>query len=297
VEIQRLTTHIGAEVVGLDLRKPLTDTQKAELKQAWLAHLVLIVRGQDIDVPAHIEFTKAFGTIEDDSAVSAFSHPEHKAIFVLTNETADGKPSETRDVGWQWHTDLTYTLRPSAGAVLHAQQVPNYGGDTMFTNMYVALETLSPAYQRVLEGLNAIHDISNGAWYKRRNDKAPQNFISRTKPVLQPMVYIHPETGRRSLRIGEAVVAQIHGMTVEESTPILRFLTEHATQSEFVYRHRWRKGDLLIWDNRCTMHKVVADHNSVVDRSAAGQIRRMYRTTLRGQASGSPLEVASPEAA
>src|SRR5262249_10104697 len=112
------------------------------------------------------------------------------------------------------------------------------------------------------------------------------------RPVLQPMVHTHPETGRRSLQIGEAVVAQIHGMTFEESTPILRFLTEHATRPEIVYRHRWRKGDLLIWDNRCTMHKVVSDHTSVVDPGEGSQTRRMYRTTLRGKASGTPLEAA-----
>jgi taurine dioxygenase len=290
MRIERLTNTIGAEVLELDLRQPISSLIRAELKRAWLDHLVLVVREQEIDVAQHIAFASVFGTIDSDSAITAFSHPDHKEIFVLTNETKDGKPSETRDVGWQWHTDLTYTLCPSAGAVLHAQAVPDAGGDTMFSNMYRALETLSPAYRDLLRGLECVHDVSNGAWYRKRAENAPQNFISRTRPVLQPMIRQHPETGRELLQIGEAVVRRIHGMTSEESASILHLLTEHSTRPENVMRHRWRRGDLLIWDNRCTMHKVVADHSDIVPPGTPGQVRRMHRVTLKGIPSGRLLE-------
>jgi taurine dioxygenase len=297
MQIQRVTNSIGAEVLGLDLRVPLSDTIKNELKRAWLQHQVIVVREQEIDVRQHIEFARIFGPLDSDSAVSAFSHPEHREIFVLTNETTDGKPSETRDVGWQWHTDLTYTLCPSAGAVLHAQSVPDCGGDTMFASMYRAWEALSPGMRSMLKSLECVHDVSNGAWYRKRAENAPKSFISRTRPVLQPMLHVHPETGRESLRIGEAVVRRIHGMTDDESAPILRFLTEHATRPEFVMRHRWRRGDLLVWDNRCTMHKVVADHDDVVAPGTPGRIRRMHRVTLKGQPSGRLLEEDGRQAA
>ena len=288
MEIRPLTKTIGAEVHGIDLGQPLDAATQARLRQAWLEHLVLVVPQQAMSAEQHIAFTRIFGTLDDDSAVTAFSHPDHRAIFVLTNETKDGKPSDTRDVGWQWHTDLTYAVRPSAGAVLHAQEIPENGGDTMFASMYAAHDALSPAYRAMLEPLEAVHDI---AWrYASKGQVGRQDFVSRAPPVLQPMVRTHPETGRRALLIGEAVLRNIHGMTEAESATILSFLAAHATQDAFVYRHRWRKGDVLIWDNRCTMHRVVADHNSVVEPGAPRQVRRMHRTTLKGHVTGRLLD-------
>jgi taurine dioxygenase len=287
MQVSKLTARIGVEVTGLDLKAGLSDAQRRQLNEIWLENVVLIVRDQaDLTVAGHVDFSRCFGPIDDDSPVTAFSHPQHREVFLLTNETQDGKPSETRDVGWQWHADLMYSLQPSAGAVLHAQEVPETGGDTMFANMAAAYDGLSPVYRAFVDGLEAINDLAHGKWYKKRMEAAPQNFVSRAKPVVRALVATHPETGRRSLQLNEAGLCGIMGMTEEESAPILRFLNEHATQAEFVYRHRWRKGDLLVWDNRCSMHKVVADHNAMVDPGAPSQVRRMHRTTIKGLPSG-----------
>ena len=296
MRIRRLSSAIGAELLDLDISRPVSDSDIHDTRQAWLEHLVLVIPEQVMTPEQHIAFTRMLGPLDDDSAVTAFSHPKHREIFVLTNETQDGKPSETRDVGWQWHTDLTYSTRPAAGAVLHAQEVPEFGGDTMFANMYLALETLSPVYQKMIRELEGIHDI---AWrYAKANQVGKSDFVSRAPAVLQPLVRRHPDTGRASLLIGEAVMRGIHGMSAAESEPLVRFLTAHATRPELVYRHRWRRGDVLIWDNRCTMHKVVADHNSVVAAGTPKQVRRMYRTTLKGLPSGRLLtDVAAQQSA
>ena len=293
IQIKRLTPTIGAEISGIDLRNPISAEDAAALRAAWQKHLVLVLPKQDIAPEQHIAFARVMGHVDSDSAISVFGHPKYPEIFLLTNEMKDGKPSDTRDVGWQWHVDLTYTLRPSAGAVLHALEIPETGGDTMFANMEAAFSALSPTYQQMLRGLEAVHDISHGQWWKKRNpavvqdnSKTVRDFDARTPPVVQPMVRKHPDTGRESILVGQAVVDHIHGMTREESDPIIDYLTELATRPEFVYRHRWTRGDLLVWDNRCTMHKVVHDHNEAVAPGTKGQVRRMHRVTLQGAPSG-----------
>jgi taurine dioxygenase len=290
IGIHPLTDAIAAEIRGLDLRNPISDDIRTIIRQAWHKHLVLVVRGQTISPAEQIRFAGIFGDIDVDNPNKVFSDKEHPEIFILTNEMQNGKPSETRDIGWQWHADLTYTMRPSAGAVLHAVAVPEHGGDTMFANMYLAFESLSIGYKKLLQGLEAIHDFHNGQWFaKRTADGAAPKVAPKNAPVIQPLVSIHPETGRASLLIGETAVKQFMDMTLEESAPILRYLTDHATQPQFIYRHSWRPGDLLIWDNRCTMHKVIADHAENADAGSAGKVRRMHRVTLRGQPSGRRL--------
>src|ERR1700756_1392987 len=122
-----LTDAIGAEVVGIDLSKPMSADDRQALRSGWHKHLVLLVRGQAIDGDGHLDFARALGDLDVDNPNTVFGDPKHPEIFVLTNEMKDGKPSETRDVGWQWHADLTYTTRPSAGAVLHAIAIPDHG--------------------------------------------------------------------------------------------------------------------------------------------------------------------------
>ena len=297
ITIQPLAESIGAEIIGLDLTQPASDADKRAVREAWQKHLVLVIRGQKIKQDEHIAFARILGQLDVDNPNTVFGDGKHPEIFVLTNETKDGKPSETRDIGWQWHADLTYTTRPSAGAVLHAISIPERGGDTMFCNMQKAYETLSDKYKSFLREAEAIHDITNGQWFNKRDVKTIEAFASKNRPVVQPMVSIHPESGRPSLLIGETAVSQIVGMTVAESAPILSYLTQHATQPEFVYRHNWKVGDLLVWDNRCTMHKVVADHSEVAEPGSQGQIRRMHRVTLLGLPSGRALQSADMIAA
>jgi taurine dioxygenase len=291
VNVRPLTGSIGAEITGIDLHLPMSGEDAAAIRAAWQRHLVIVLPGQQLEPEQQIAFARLLGPVDTGSAVRVFSDARNPEIFVLTNETQDGKPSDTRDVGWQWHADLTYTLQPSSGAVLYALAIPDAGGDTMFANMERAYATLSPAYRDLVDRLETINDIRNGRAAKRRlGPEVPMSesfsaFLSNP-PVVQPMVRVHPETGRRSLLVSETYIKQIDGMTLEESEPILRFLLAHATQPEFVYRHRWSSGDLLVWDNRSTMHKVVADHDEVVEPGAPGKVRRMHRVTLSGVPAG-----------
>ncbi len=297
VQVVPLTETIGAQIVGLNLTTPVSDEDRRIVREAWQQYLVLLVRDQNIGQDEHIAFSRILGELDVDNPNTVFGDGRRPEIFVLTNETKEGKPSETRDIGWQWHSDLTYTQRPSAGAVLHAIAIPERGGDTMFCNMQKAYETLPEEQKAFLRGAEAIHDITNGQWFKRRDVKTIETFANRNKPVVQPMVTVHPESGKPALLIGETAVRQIVGMSEEESAPILSELTRHATQPAFVYRHNWKVGDLLVWDNRCTMHKVVADHNEVAAPDDVGQIRRMHRVTLLGQRSGRELQASDLAAA
>jgi taurine dioxygenase len=161
------------------------------------------------------------------------------------------------------------------GSLLRCVELPGVGGDTMFANMYLAYDSLSDGMKKTLAGLDGIH-----ARQRKFDNLTPERaeFLKRQRPVAQPAVRVHPETGRKALYLGEKV-KQFVGWTPEESQPLLDFLNRHATRPQFVYRHQWQKDDLLMWDNRCTMHLAVGDFDLT-------QIRHMERTTIRGTPSG-----------
>ncbi|MBN9425823.1 MAG: TauD/TfdA family dioxygenase [Burkholderiales bacterium] len=288
MKVTRMTGTIGAHITDIDLSQPLSAEVRDALIRLWHEHLVLVFPGQTRLTPqAHIDFARLFGELEVSSSLNSFSHPEHREIFLLSNEVKDGKPSETRDVGWQWHTDLAFSTRPARGSILHAKAIPEAGGDTMFANMYVAYETLSETMRGLLSQLWAVHDNANSDWHAVRAMGAKsaivEEFIKKNKPVRQPMVRRHPVTGRESLLLSECFVRTIHGMSPQESKPLLDYLHAHATQPEFVYRHHWQTGDLLMWDNRCTMHKVVADHDDKPSADSGNRLRVLHRVTLLGE--------------
>ena len=187
----------------------------------------------------------------------------------------------SRYTGRLWHSDLCHSLTPAMGSLLRCLERPDVGGDTMFANMYMAYDTLSDGMKKLLEGLHGIHTRS------RKFDTLSAEraaFLARQRPVAQPAVRVHPETGRKTLYLGEKV-KQFAGLTPEESAPLLSFLNKHAVKPEFVYRHQWRKHDIVMWDNRCTMHLALGDFDM-------NQIRHMERTTIKGTPSGYLYEAA-----
>lgn len=288
MKVKRMTGTIGAHITGIDLSQPISESTGKELQALWHEHLVLVFPGQHALTPkTQVAFAQIFGELEVSSSLNAFAHPDHPEIFLLSNEVKEGKPSETRDVGWEWHTDLTFSTRPARGSVLHAKAIPDFGGDTMFANMYVAYETLTETMRNQLAQLWAVHDNANSDWVATRSignkSQAAQEFMSKNKPIRQPMVRKHPATGRDSLLLSDCFVKTIYGMTPEESRPLLDYLQAHASQPEFVYRHHWNTGDLLMWDNRCTMHKVVADHDDRPTTDTGSKLRILHRVTLLGE--------------
>jgi taurine dioxygenase len=283
LQLRPLSFALGAEVIALDLRAPVSESLASEIREAWLKYSVLLFRDQDITPEQHVAFSRSLGEVEVGNALSHYNHPEYPEIFMVTNHMVNGKPSETKDTGRQWHSDLSYTTRPAAGSLLHAREVPPVGGDTLFASMYRAYDTLSEPMKRFIEPLSAVHDFWNSKDIKKRDPTVVARMLKNTPPVAQPVVRVHPETGRKALYVHEAATSRILELRETESDAFLKLLFEHSTAVENQYRHQWRLLDLLVWDNRCTMHIALADY----DRS---QGRHMFRTTLIGTPSGRVLE-------
>jgi taurine dioxygenase len=280
LEISRLGSAAGAEAVGIDLNRSVDDSTFARLHDAFLANLVLVIRDQNLTPESQVAFSRRFGPLEK-HVLEGFALPDNPDIFVVSNKKEGGKPKGAIYAGQYWHTDLSYVKVPSLGSLLHAREVPSIGGDTMFANMYLAYETLSPKLREILEGLSAVHDYSQAyeKFFSKRPDRPPLTPEQKAKvpPVEHPCVRTHPETGRKVLFVNPGFTRRFVGMSDEESQPLLEFLFAHATRPEFVYRHRWRVGDLVIWDNRCTMHNAVSDYDMA-------EPRHMHRTTVAGTA-------------
>lgn len=276
--IRRLSNAIGAEVTGIDLAKPLATPTVEAIRQAWFDHCVLLFRDQDITVEDHIAFSRHFGDLDQHDATPAYRMKGYPEILEVTNRMRNGKASETRNTGRNWHSDLSYTGHPARGSLLWCEERPEVGGDTMFTNMYLAYETLSDKLKGFLGDLYAVHDIGLTKDLDKRDPEKVAELKRLNPPIAHPVVRTHPESGRKALYVSERVRTFV-GMTEEESRPILRFLCEHATQPEFIYRHQWRVHDLLMWDNRCTMHVALADFDQT-------KARHMRRTSLLGEPSG-----------
>lgn len=282
IEIRRLAAGLGAEVTGVDLAGPIDERTFAAIAQAWREHLVLLFRGQSLTHAQHVAFSRRFGALDDHRTIPRYRHPEHHEILLVTNQEVGGRP---QPVGRQWHSDLSTTLRPARASLLRSEVIPPVGGDTMFTSMYLAYETLSETMKKVLEPLEAIHDMTVARQLRGRDPADLADVRRRNPPVVHPVVRVHPETGRRALYVSEMTTIGIAGMTEDESRPLLQYLYEHSVRPEFTYRHRWQVGDVLAWDNRCTMHLALDDYDLRVPR-------RMYRTTLLGEETG---RFATPE--
>ena len=280
LKLRKLSYALGAEVCGIDITRAMSEAEFGEIYQAFLAHGILLFRNQDVSREQHIEFSRRFGELDRHEALPRDRHPEYPELLRVTNEpNSDGSPSDTRYTGRQWHSDMSFTTRPALGSLLRSFAVPEVGGDTLFANMYLAYETLSDGMKKLIADLHAIHlsgtrKVANTATGVLRAEE--QRRIN--PPVAQPVVRVHPETGRKALYLGEKV-KRFEGMTEEESRPLIDYLNRHATRSEFVYRHQWRAHDILAWDNRCTMHQALGDFDET-------QLRHLERTTVLGTPSG-----------
>jgi taurine dioxygenase len=276
--VRRLSYALGAEISGVDLSKPVDTKTVDRIRDAWHERLVLLFRDQRITPEQHIAFSRHFGELDRHDSNPRYRLREHPEILQITNRLMDGKPSGTRETGRNWHSDLSYTRHPAKGSLLWCEECPDVGGDTMFTNMYLAYETLSDKMKAFLDDLSAVHDVSLVKGIEKRDPEQVAELKRLSPPVAHPVVRVHPDTGRKALFVSERVRTFV-GMTEDESQPILRFLCQHATRHEFVYRHQWRPHDLLMWDNRCTMHLALADFDQT-------QTRHMQRTSLLGEEMG-----------
>jgi len=274
ISIQRVGFACGARVTGTDLSKSLSDEEIRAIHTAWLEHLVLVFPGQTLDPVTLVNFTRRFGQLDDYATQPFARHPEINEVMVLTNKRTNGRPSKTYNNGQNWHSDLSYTLRPAKGTSVYCMEKPSVGGDTMFANMYLAYETLSPKMRAFLDGLEAIHDASLIEGLDDRGPEVASEFRRLNPPVIHPAVRLHPESGKKALYINERV-RQFVGLSRTESQPLIKFLREHSVSPRFVYRHYWNIGDLVMWDNRCLVHLAVGDYDPA-------EIRHMIRTSTMG---------------
>jgi taurine dioxygenase len=269
---------LAAEIRGVDLRR-IDDGVFAAIHRPWLDHLVLLFRGQALDDDGLIAFSRRFGAldlapIQENGRRFVDGYPE---IYVVSNVIENGVAIGSLGAGEAvWHTDMSYLDDPPKASMLYAIEVPPAGGDTGFTNMYAAYEALPDALKRRVTGLRLKHDGTyNSGGYVREGIVATDDPVA-SPGTYHPVVCTHPETGRRCLYLGRRRNAYIEGLGLAESEALLDELWQHATRDELGWYNQWRAGDLVLWDNRCTMHRR--------DPFDAASRRIMHRTQMKGEA-------------
>jgi len=268
---------LGAEIGGVDLASPLSETAFDEIHQALLEHQVLFFREQDLTPGQFLEFAKRWGSVYFYPYMKGIdSHPE--VFEIVTN------PEAQTVFGNRWHTDQMYAPIPAKLTLLLGLEIPEAGGDTIFANLYQAYDALSDGMKAMLSGVRTYNNGENKAryggmsreeWFRSNNMGDKLRDIGDAQVVTEhPLIRTHPETGRKALFIGDQT-ERFADMTIEESKPLVDYLMAHARRPEFTCRFRWRPGSIAVWDNRCVLHYAVADY--------AGQRRRMHRITIKGE--------------
>ena len=261
IEVVPSGAALGAEIRGVDIGKPLAPADRDAIRAAWLQHLVLLIRGPQIDDPALMAFTRNFGELElapsnENSAKFGGDHIEHPEIAVISNIIEQGRPLGSLGAGEaSWHTDSSFIEQPPAGSFLHALELPPAGGNTQFCNLYLAYETLPDSLKSKIMGRKAVHNFAYTSAGQLRKGFDEVTDVTKSPGARHPIVRIHPETGRPALFLGRRLGGYIVDLPVQESEALLDQLWAHSTQPRFTWTHEWRAGDLVIWDNRCALHR------------------------------------------
>jgi taurine dioxygenase len=245
------------------------------VRKAWLDHLVLVFRSRPLTDDQLIAFSRQFGELDRVPAWHQYHVPGYPHVLVVSNVTENDKPIGVLGDGEAaWHTDMSYIDRPPTASLLHALEIPAMGGDTYWMNMYAAYEALPSALKRRVAGLTLNHDSSTDSSGVLRPGCRPVRDVSEAPGAKHPLVRRHPETGRPALYLGRRLNAYVMGWNLADSEALLDELWAHCSSDEFAYRHRWKAGDLIMWDNRCTMHR-----RNPFDKDAR---RIMHRTEIIG---------------
>ncbi|ABG94282.1 MULTISPECIES: TauD/TfdA family dioxygenase [Rhodococcus] len=268
--LDKFGPHFGAEIIGLDVASA-TDDEVAAIRSALTEHKVLVLRGQSLGDASHIEFGRRLGRL-------TAGHPVHDSGDVAQEVYAlDSQDNGFADV---WHTDVTFMKRPPLGSILRPVVLPPHGGDTNWADSQLAYESLSLPVRQMIDQLTAVHDGNREFGYylaQKRGGKGnvwDGEEVTALVPVEHPVVRVHPETGRKGIFVNPGFTSHIAGVSEAESRGILDFLYAHLTKPEHIVRHRWRLGDLVLWDNRSTAHYANRDYGT--------QHRVMHRITLEG---------------
>jgi len=279
IVIRPLHPALGAEIRGVDLRAPLDPETFRDVHDAWMKHLVVVFPDQKITDEEHVAFTRYFGEPEIFHQTIIRSR-SMKEIFRLANVDEDGNLMPPAHITMKqialaqmWHTDSSYRSHPCIGSLLHGLEISRTGGVTQFINMYDVFDALPESLKRKVEGRRALHDFGH---LHKLADLKPQTEEEKAAvpPIWQPLVRIHPVTRRKSLYISPIYNDEVEGMEQAQARALIRELTEFAEQERFMYKHKWEPDDILMWDNRCTIH-AVTPHDPT-------ERRVMHRTTIVG---------------
>ena len=268
---------LGAEIVGVDLSEEIDTSTFAAIDAAYNEHTVLVFRDQRLTPAQHLRFARRFGTLEV-SPRTQFALPGHPEVLILSNILdADGRPIGNADAGRTWHTDLSYTATPPRGSLLYAIEVPTDErgealGETWFVSTAAAYEALPASKRQALLGLRAVHRA--GAKQYAPGSRLAE-AVKGLPDVVHPVIRTHPVTGRLAIYVRAGECVGIVGMADADALPLIQELSDWVTRPEFLYRHRWRVGDLLMWDNCCAQHLAVKDYD-------LPQRRLMHRVTVNG---------------
>jgi len=277
ITVRPVAGSLGAEITGIDLAAPLSNAVATEIRRAFVDHLVLFFRDQTLTPEQHLAFSRLFGRLV---RMPYVRHLEDYPDIIAVLKEADERNIST--FGNAWHSDFSFLEEPPLGSTLYAREVPNYGGDTLFANMYEAYEALSDGMKRMLASMRAMHaGRPYGTGGLPKDVKTSRSIgIERDNPEADrerahPVVRLHPESGRKALFVNAIYTTRFEGMTEAESRPLLDFLFHHCQRPEFACRFRWAQGSLAVWDNRCTLHYAVNDYD--------GQRRLLHRITVAGE--------------
>ncbi|MBN8875053.1 MAG: TauD/TfdA family dioxygenase [Rhodospirillales bacterium] len=276
LQIRKIAGSLGAEISGVDLSRDVSDDVLAEIRAALLDNLVICFRDQVITPDQQLAFARRWGEIHLHPFMEGM--PDHPEILAIVK-----RPTDKKNFGGSWHTDQMFSPAPAMGTILYAKEVPSAGGDTLFTNQYLAYETLSDEMKKIAgqlrtvcvgDNFRAANGLSRKERYARQMSemkvKDPGNVQTTS---IHPLVRTHPETGRKVLYVG-GHVQHFDGMTEEESDPLLNFFKAHSIKPEFTCRIRWETNSLVFWDNRCTQHFAINDYPA--------ETRIMHRITVCG---------------
>jgi taurine dioxygenase len=270
LEIRPIAGALGAEIGGLDLTEEPAGETISAIRRAWLDHLVIFFREQHLPPERFLAFARRFGEVVEYPFIKGIDgFPEITPVVKLEHEKVN--------FGGLWHTDTAYLECPPMGTMLIAREVPPFGGDTLFANMYLAYETLSAGMRRLLDGLVAVNSSAKADVTKTREDRIREGAKADAKREYvaeHPVVRTHPETGRKALYINGGHTVRFKDMREAESDPLLQYLFAHQQRPEFTCRFRWEPGSIAFWDNRCTQHNPINDYH--------GQRRVMHRVILAG---------------
>lgn len=271
VSVKPLSGNLGAEIGDVDLSAELSNSQFGEIRDAFHKYSVIVFRDQHLEPDAHLKFARRWGGIN----INRFFTPVdgHPMIAEVRKE-----PDQEKNIGSGWHTDHSYDKAPALGSILSARIVPEFGGDTLFSSMYMAYDALSPGLKKTLSGLKAWHSSRHVFGTAEGSETSKTGRIGKaglaTQDTAHPIVITHPGGGRKALYVNPEFTTHIDGWTAEESKPLLEYLYDHGASPHFTCRLSWQAGTVAMWDNRATWHCALNDYS--------GQRRLMHRITVEG---------------